>query len=242
MSNKISLEKILNNYLNNPDSKKYKAAYLAHKNEFDEIMKKELVPELLISIFHPEKISKEKAMEILSDKKKLNRYIKSLQIEPVIDHRDELLQVAEEQFKKRNFGLSVALFASIIEHSVNKIISVRCSQKKLKDKTKKEILRNCDIQSKCTWLLELLDLPPFLTSYINIIKTTSDERNTYLHYKWNPITNFDEIPDLAKDNKENNEKRKKILSVLKYLKQYESRIEFKGNKSKLKDIFTIEPN
>ena len=54
-----------------------------------------------------------------------------------------------------------------------------------------------------------------------------------MHYKWKPEIDFDNMPD--DENKEYDEqmKNKKIKSLIKYLKTYETRLEFKGNKKRI---------
>jgi hypothetical protein len=76
----------------------------------------------------------------------------------------------------------------------------------------------------------LLDLPIIRQEYVKTILEISDERNSYFHYKWKPEPDTDKVPDLDKEKKDEEEKIKKIKSLLRYLKAYETKFEFKGKK------------
>ena len=139
--------------------------------------------------------------------------------------------VAKEQNNKGADDFSTALYATFVEHTLNRIIHLACVSKKTDVKTQSEIIKNINISGKCTWLIKLLNLPPFNTSHIKTIESISAERNSYIHYKWKPSK--DEISNHDREKIKINEKLKKIKSLLKYLRTYEAKIEFKGKKTKI---------
>jgi hypothetical protein len=122
-------------------------------------------------------------------------------------------------------------YALYFEHMINAIIDLAMTKKSISKKYKTEILRRTDNQGKYSWLLVLLGLPEFNDKHRKLILNVVDERNAFAHYKWN--TTFDE------------EKEKKLFELLvackksvKYIKSYESRIGFSGQKNKLKKVLT----
>src|SRR5690606_40762186 len=62
------------------------------------------------------------------------------------------------------------------------------------------------IIGKCTWLIKLLDLPTFRQEYVKIILTVSNERNSYIHYKWKTEIDSDKILNLDTENNTEAEK------------------------------------
>jgi predicted DNA-binding protein YlxM (UPF0122 family) len=78
-----------------------------------------------------------------------------------------------------------------------------------------------------------LQLPPFKSEHVKTILSVSEERNSYFHYKWKNDPSFHEIIDLEKEEKIRIEKMKKIKSVIRYLKNYETKLEYEGKKKKI---------
>ncbi|MFT3844059.1 MAG: hypothetical protein QM725_03325 [Lacibacter sp.] len=201
---------------------------------------KSILPDFINSL-HKEGIISESD---LSDKKivfeKLRGYMAknkgNINWEIFVDHRETLIKVAETEIKKGHFEFAVALYATFIEHTLNRIVHLACSSKKIDNKIQTEIIRSVNIIGKCTWLIKLLDLPTIRQENVKTILSISDERNAYIHYKWKPETDTDKIPDLDKEKKEEDEKIKKIKSLLRYLKTYETKLEYKGKKKHIDKI------
>lgn len=172
--------------------------------------------------------------QILNDK--LRDYIakNKLDFQIVVDHRETLLNVAEREFKAGHNDFSIALFATYIEHSLNRLIHLECERKKLDNKTCTEIIKSVGIIGKCTWLLKLLGLQPFRQEYLKIIFKITEERNAYIHYKWKPERDTDEVSNTAEQERKEEEKYKEIKKLMKYLKSYETRHEFAGKKNKIR--------
>jgi hypothetical protein len=201
---------------------------------FEEKFAKSILPDFINSLYKDGLISESD----LSDKTivfgKIRDYMKKnkgkINWEIIVDHRETLLNVAEAENKNGHFEFAVALYATFIEHTLNRIIHLACASKKIDKKTQTEIIRNINIIGKCTWLIKLLDLPIIRQEYVKTILEISDERNSYFHYKWKPEPDTDKVPDLDKEKKDEEEKIKKIKSLLRYLKAYETKFEFKGKK------------
>lgn len=150
-----------------------------------------------------------------------------------VDHRSTILSLADLQNKEGNRELSISLYATFVEHSLNSIIHHQCFKKKYDEKTKLEILRSVNLIGKCSWLIKILDLPPLKPDHVKTILAIADERNSFFHYKWKPDPDTDKIPDLDKDERIHNEKIKKVKALIKYLKNYETKQEYYGKKKKI---------
>jgi hypothetical protein len=142
------------------------------------------------------------------------------EIETLIDHRNSILKTAKE-YEKSNFDLSNTLYATFIEHTLNYIIQSACHNSEIDRKTTTEIIRNVNISGKSTWLIKLLGLRPINKKHIKTILKTSELRNAYIHYKWKP--------DKSK-GKDENEHLKNVKEMIKYLRTYETKVEFEGKK------------
>ena len=197
---------------------------------------KEILPDFLNNMLNEGIISTADMSDRNKISEKISNYMSKhngkLIFDFILDHRETLLNVAENEIKKGNFEFAVSLYATFIEHTLNKIIHLACISKKIDSKTQAEIIRNTNINAKCSWLLVLLNLPPFRKEYVNIILIIADERNSFIHYKWKPEKDTD-IPNIEKIEKEEQEKIVKIKSLLRYLKSYETRMEFKGKREKI---------
>jgi len=147
----------------------------------------------------------------------------------VIDHRDDLLEEAKRYEKKGSQEYALLFYALFFEHSINGIISMAAKRKRLSDKSAKQLIRSANISSKFTWVLELLGLPPFNEKHLKCVMRTSDMRNAFVHYKFVGVR-FDD---------ENNEEGvtahlSKVGKSATYMKKYESRFLYGGEKKKIK--------
>ena len=168
--------------------------------------------------------------------RKIADYLKTAKdsaFEYVVDHRSTILEIAERENKNKNHDISIALYAIFIEHTLNSIIHIACINRKIDEKTQTEVLRNINLIGKCTWLLKLLELPPFKSDHIKTILSISDDRNSYFHYKWKNDRRFHVVHDMEKEERVHYEKIKKIKLVIKYLKSYETKQEYRGKKKKI---------
>lgn len=193
-----------------------------------ELILEAILPAYINHLLKEGKIKKED----LPDKKrvlqKILDYIDNHNIEYqyAVDHRVNLLKNANN-FYNSDYDLSLTLYSTYIEHTINSIIDLYCREKSIGDKTRNEIVRNINILGKFTWLIELINLPKINEKKIVSIKKITESRNSYIHYKWN-YTKFDD------EKIENRISHSEIKSTIKYLKTYESKLEFRGLKNKIK--------
>jgi hypothetical protein len=152
-----------------------------------------------------------------------------------VDHRETILETANREYLNGNIELAIGLYATFVEHTLNKVIYISCNSKNIDLKTTVEIIKSINISSKCTWLLKLLGLPNLNANHLKTLLKIAEERNSYFHYKWKP-----EVENTEKLDKEKYREKKmnEIKLLLKYLKNYEAKIEFKGKKQIIKNIST----
>lgn len=169
-------------------------------------------------------------------KKKVLKFLDDPNIELsfITDHRKTIIELAEQEYINDNKELSITLYATFIEHTINKIIHLECTKKSIDDKTTNDIIKNINLSGKCTWLLKLLGLPEIKTNYISTIKRISDERNAFIHYKWKAENESND--NEAKTKQKDSDKFNSIKSLLKYLKTYESRLQYNGNKGRINKL------
>lgn len=175
--------------------------------------------------------------EDLNDKEvvrtKTQKYLKKHQgnfdFKIITDHREEILKMADQLNKKGDNKLAIALYATFIEHTLNKIISIECSNKNIDSKTQTEIIKGVNIIGKCTWLFKLLGLQQIKQNYVKTILQISEERNSYIHYKWKPEPDI----ETEKTKKNADEKIENIKALIKYLKNYDTKHHYKGQKTKI---------
>lgn len=84
-----------------------------------------------------------------------------------------------------------------------------------------------------TWLPKLLGIPKFNDNHIQVIKKVSEERNAFIHYKWN--AEVDEPTDLEIKEEQLKTYFKQIKGTVKYIKQFTSRVKFKGIKKEIEE-------
>jgi hypothetical protein len=140
----------------------------------------------------------------------------------VIDSRDELLKTAEEFIIKKEYHNAIVFYAMYLEHWINNLIDILCAKRKMSRKSIKEILKNVNIIAKYTWILELLEQPAIADADITLIRKTSEERNSYIHYKYNTvvISLHDKIEE-TKSEQDEESKISEIRNLVKRLQEYE---------------------
>jgi hypothetical protein len=206
----------------------------------EEKLKKALVTAILPSLVNDLHNSGKISDADLSDKHIVNQKIREFlnsKNSPIfsltVDHRSTILSLAELQNKEGHQEFSISLYATFVEHTLNSIIHHQCFKKKFDEKTKLEILRSVNLIGKCGWLIKVLGLPPLKSDHVKTILAIADERNSFFHYKWKPDPDTDKIRDLDREEKLHAEKIKKVKALIKYLKNYETKLEFGGKKKKI---------
>ena len=160
---------------------------------------------------------------------KIMTIVGSSELSVTVDHRDKILIEADTFFKRKEYELSKIMYAMFFEHSLNGLISNYCSRKRFDEKTKVDIIRSVDLQGKLSWLLKILGFPIFNDAHRKIIKKLSDERNSFIHYKWKPEASELKTP-LTNDIIE---EFKSIKKATIYMKKYEAKILFNNKKKHL---------
>ncbi len=162
-------------------------------------------------------------------REKLHAYAKNLKIVAIgADRTDELLKTASEFADIEQLDLAILLYATYFEHVLNSIISEVLRANKVSNKSKNELLRAASIGGKCGWVLEVLGLPVFNKNHAKFIVGLAEERNSFVHYKWN--LTWDMVDDSSNKKKEMINSAKKTAT---YVKQYTAKVLFKGKKGKL---------
>lgn len=192
---------------------------------------------LLRSIAESAFISGDLSIEDLSDIKVVKQ--KLLKIFPkkdedlffAVDHQHSLLREGERFAKRKNPNHAYIFFATYFEHFINEIIDIWATRNAIKHEVRANLIRRLNLEDKYTWLLEILKLPAFSTVHWKLIKTISDKRNNYIHYKYKPevatIPSELKIEEWRKDYSH-------ILKAISYTKNYRSKVVFDGKKKKFK--------
>ena len=167
-------------------------------------------------------------------KKKIHDLIERTEIVFVKDHRDNILKEADNFFIQKDYDFAKVLYAMFFEHTINRLISIECEKKEIDEKTKNDIIRSIDIHGKLSWLPRILGFPNFNDNYRRIIKKLSDDRNSFIHYKWKSFEE-DEVNETNKNNVE--EEFNNIKLAIKYIKRYTTIILYRRSKSKFEDKF-----
>jgi hypothetical protein len=143
----------------------------------------------------------------------------------VVDYRHSLLQEANNLYEQKKYELAKIIYAMFFEHTLNGFVYHFSTRGSIDEKTQIDIIRSVDIQGKLTWLLKLLGFPPINEKYRKIIKKLSEERNSFIHYKWKS--------DRQDNDKDYVQDFKQIKQAVTYMKNYEARILFNKNKTRL---------
>ncbi|MCG3865997.1 MULTISPECIES: hypothetical protein [unclassified Photobacterium] len=114
-----------------------------------------------------------------------------------IYHKDTLLNEARNYASKNNEELSIVMYATWWEHWINGLIEIKTREKNLTKKEYKQLISSINNNAKTSWLLKLIDLPPFDKDHLNIMGKLAEKRNSFIHYKY-PFLN--EADDDSLDN------------------------------------------
>lgn len=90
------------------------------------------------------------------------------------------------------------LWATWVEHAVNSLLMQQCRRKRISEKSIRELLRGVNLAVKTTGLWELAGLPTVDPVILARIKRISEQRNSFVHYKW-PSWDYDLTPDAEQD-------------------------------------------
>ena len=115
-------------------------------------IKKLILPDIINSLVNEGVISKTDLQDKKIVRDKVRKYFSKNDVKFVFvaDHRDSLLEIAERETKKKHVEFAISLYATFVEHTLNRIIHLTCISKKIDYKTQTEIIRNTNIIGKCT--------------------------------------------------------------------------------------------
>lgn len=201
------------------------------KNDKEELaFRRELVQQLAESFFMQGLIS-EKDFE---DKKKLLKKMKRLipikdgELHFTIIYQDSLLEKGKEAVANEDFNLAYMFYATYFEHFVNEIIQIQFYKKKISNLDYKQLVRKVGIEDKFTWILKVLELPTFNENHLKTIRSFSEKRNSFVHYKYQSEPADQPIDrDLVQWRKE----EQLLKKALSYSRSYRTRILYGGKKS-----------
>ena len=146
------------------------------------------------------------------------------------DYRRDLLTEGARHWAAGKHELAYVFYATFFEHSINFII-VNHIAKRLLPASRIELVRTLPLPAKFGWLLELAGLPKFNPTHRLRILQVAERRNAFIHYK------FPTEPISAKESKpspsERNAEFEQILSAVKYIKAYSTKLITKGMSGKV---------
>jgi hypothetical protein len=148
-----------------------------------------------------------------------------------IDHRDDITSQVDIFILSKKYEYAKVFYAMYFEHTLNGLIDNACHRRKFDDRTRLDIIRSVDIYGKLTWLPRLLGHKVFNSTHVKTIKNLADERNAFVHYKWN--IEHDNDAETVNEKKQE-DYFKKIKAAVSYMKRYEAEIMFGGSKAKIK--------
>lgn len=196
---------------------------------------KNIVKSLMESMYQTGEITDEDFKDFRKLTIKLLAFTKKKQLGMVVDHREDIVETARKYKKEKDYDYATLFYSIYFEHTLNSIIERVCTRNKLDKKTINEILKNVSIEGKLSWLPCLLKIPNINITHKNLIKKNADNRNAFVHYKFNAGHGDPKI--------ENQEEQNRIATInnlektVTYLKKYESRIIYNNNKGHFKNNF-----
>ncbi|MCX4244205.1 hypothetical protein [Paraliomyxa miuraensis] len=144
-----------------------------------------------------------------------------------IDHRCTLLADARRKRTEGYQDLSILLYATWFEHSINALLLHRSDSVGMTEKEAISMIRETSMSAKLGWLLKLLCLPLVATHHAKLMLKVADLRNAFVHYKWRPS------PDLTPSKKETARALANVEKTVAYMRRYERRVMYSGKKPKL---------
>lgn len=124
---------------------------------------------------------------------------------------------------------------TFFEHGLNSLIDTYCSRNKIDLQIKNDIIRSTHLRAKLTWLLKLMQFPKIKKRHAQTIINLSDKRNSFIHFKWNPLS----FKTVRINRKLNKSFYKEVENTITYFKGYISRVEYKGKKGEIEKIFEV---
>jgi hypothetical protein len=107
-----------------------------------------------------------------------------LDIDSIIDHRENLLAHAKAQVDAGNNWIAVTLYATLVEHLVNAIITRALERKGHDSAVIIPLVRELRLRTKISALWAIAGLPAINEDHRKLLDQLIEFRNSFVHYKW----------------------------------------------------------
>ena len=160
--------------------------------------------------------------------------IRSIPFLFAIDHTGDLRALGRELLKRGKSWIALVIYATWVEHTLNRLVSIGVQRRGFSDATVKQIIRDVSFSGKLSWLLPILGFRRLHPKHQETLRALAEKRNEFVHYKWpyresHPDAEIQSL--LAQTDK-----------ALRYLAQYASRETLGGSKSQLMKAARVTPN
>lgn len=147
------------------------------------------------------------------------------------DHRSTLLQSADDRFDSGEPEVAVVLWATWIEHHVNDVLLRTMWSLDVGEKSRNETIKTLNLKFKLTALWEILGLPEIDSETLASISEISSYRNSFVHYKWRPVSSASMDPH--SDDAKFEDLRARARSVVEKFEALDNELSWKGRKDEL---------
>lgn len=130
----------------------------------------------------------------------------------VVDHKEDLIKRARQEYRKANYHFAALFYATWVEHWVNwyvRCLAVRTERMSAVEI--KEMVREVNLRGKLGWLNRALGGKSFSDKHRNAITRLADFRNAFVHFKHPPI-------DVDAEDPESTEAKRLLDSIEKTIK------------------------
>ena len=104
----------------------------------------------------------------------------------VVDHRESLHAEAKAQHEAAHVPISIILYATWIEHSINGLLIRGFERQRIPQRIIRTLIRSANVESKMKSLWSDAELPPLDHGLMRSIRQVTERRNAFVHYKWDP--------------------------------------------------------
>jgi hypothetical protein len=146
----------------------------------------------------------------------------NVELTTVLDLANPILEQAREFVKEGKLEFACVFYATWIEHWTNDLIDALSTRLGMGQEIGEQVIRETNLKGKLTWILRMFDMPEIDPAYLKSIINISDMRNSYIHYKFKPVDDWDERKETLQKAMEMAE------SIVEYLDKYRSEHLFEG--------------
>lgn len=142
-----------------------------------------------------------------------------------INYTETLRALGRDFLEKNQPWITVLMYSTWVEHTLNFLISVGLERRGFGDATVKQVIRDVSLAGKLSWLLPVLGFRAIHSGHRDTLKALADKRNEFVHYKW-PYRKDHSDAELRTSLSQ-------IEKTLRYLAQYVTRETLSGGKSRI---------